>query len=102
MHSRRAVSASKLAQLSSANEQLQQQISSLDTRLGQTEHELHEARQPSKAQRAQQATQDSDKVVELQGRHSQMERQVASLEEECSAKSSQALGPLFCLDLLVS
>lgn len=84
-----AVSASKLAQLSSANDQLQQQVSSLDTRLGQTEHELHEARRLGNAQRAQQATQDSDKVVELQGRHSQLERQVASLEEECSAKSSQ-------------
>lgn len=92
-----ADSASKLAELSSANEQLQQQMSSLDTLLGQTEHELHEARQLSKAQRAQQATQESEKFVELQGRNGQLERQVASLEEECSAKSSQVCGLSGCV-----
>ena len=81
-----AESASKLAQLSCANEQLQQQIASLDTQLGQAEHELHEARQSSKAQ---QAAQDSDRSTELQGRNSQLERHIASLEEECSAKGSQ-------------
>lgn len=82
-----AESASRLAQLTRANEQLQQQISSLDTQLGQTEHALHEARQS--AQRAQQAAQDSDRLAELQGRNSQLERHIANLEEECSAKGSQ-------------
>ena len=84
-----AESAARMAQLSNANEQLQQQISILDTQLGQTEQELHQARQSNTAKRAQQASQEADRLAELQGRNTQLERRLASLEEECSAKGSQ-------------
>ena len=80
-------SAARLAQLNTANDQLQQQISSLDTQLGHTEHELHQTRQSSQAQHAQQASQD--RLAEAHGRSIQLERRLASLEEECSAKGSQ-------------